>query len=250
MGHASKNRNGAVTRAKSKKTVKLTKQAVLDGLAQGLGINEIARNYGYSSPSTINNWRGKDEHFAAAVQRLLSSPQHQRRMATQGHVVDAPVALDDKTRFLVEYRRTRDRTKACDAIGKEPYEVASWMNPESTEYDSEFLQKMENEGLRDKWRAEDTAKNKAINNEDASMLRFVLPVLSPESFGKVHAQAGKGNPLAVIFASDGIELAEGFLNRMFGGSTAADARGLPATGAADGLHDGGRALPAGVASRA
>jgi hypothetical protein len=45
----------------------------------------------------------------------------------------------------------------------------------------------------------------------------VLPVLSPESYGKVHQQKHQGNTLALIFADDKMEGTMGFLASMFGG---------------------------------
>jgi len=200
----------------SRKTLKLTKQAFLDHLAEGMGVNEVCRQYGYKSPSTVNRWRREDPLFNDRVLTILSSPQHQRRIAAAGAAADEMVDLGEKERFLLEYRKTRDRTAACDAICKEPADVSAWMDPESPEYDAEFTRKMDNEHLRDKWKAEDVAKNKAIKAQDGNMLRFTLPVLSPESYGKVHQQRQTGNTLALIFAQDRLEGTTQFLERFFG----------------------------------
>lgn len=200
----------------NRKTVKLTKQVFLDHLVQGMGVNEICRQYGYKSPSSVNRWRREDPEFNGAVQRVLASPQHQLRMAVAGAEVATPVAVGDKERFLVEYRRTRDRVISCTSIGKEPADIAAWLDPESSEYDAEFAKKMDGEALRDTWQAEDVAVRKAILNQDTPMLRFVLPVLSPDTYGKVHQQkqAG-GNTLALIFSQDKLAGTGELLERLF-----------------------------------
>lgn len=205
----------------SKKLVKLTKQAFLDHLAEGMGVNEVCRQYGYKGPASVNRWRRQDPDFNSRVMAILASPQHQRRIAASGAAAVEPVALDEKDRFLLEFRKVRDRTLACDAIGKEPSDVAAWMDPESPHYDALFVAKMDNENLRDKWKAEDVAKNKAIINQDGNMLRFTLPVLSPESYGKVHQQKTQGNTLALIFADDKMSATSQFLERFFGNTPGA-----------------------------
>lgn len=223
----------------NRKTLKMTRQAVLDHLGDGHGVNEIARMYGYKGPSTINRWRRDDADFNGAVMRILSSPQHQRRMAAAGVAVGEPVVMDTKERWLIEYRKERDRTKACDMVGIEPTELAAWLSPESPEYDHEFVSKMDNENLRDSWKAEDVAKNKAIINQDGNMLRFVLPVLAPGSYGKVHQQKATGNTLVNIFASDKLADTASFLERLFGSTTdpAGDARALQAARSVTGGDD-------------
>lgn len=206
----------------NRKTVRLTKQVFLDHLAQGMGVNEICRQYGYKGPSSVNRWRREDPEFNGAVLRILASPQHQRRMAVAGAAVSSPVALDDKDRFLVEYRTTRNRVLACDTIGKEPSDIAAWLDPESSEYDADFARKMDGEALRDTWNAEDVAIRKAILNQDTPMLRFVLPVLSPDTYGKVHQQKQGGNTLALIFSQDKLAGTGELLERLFA-STASPA---------------------------
>jgi transposase-like protein len=212
-----------------RKVTKLTKQAFLDHLAEGMGVNEICRQYGYKGPSTVNRWRREDPNgFGANVDRILGSPQHQLRMAAAGAETVTPLELSDKDRFLLEFRKTRDRVLACGAIGKEPFEITAWLNPESPEYDQQFVRSLDNENLRDKWQAEDVATRKAILNQDGQMLRFVLPVLSPESYGKVHQQKHQGNTLALIFADDKMEATSSFLERFFGNTAipADDARAV------------------------
>jgi transposase-like protein len=212
-----------------RKVTKLTKQAFLDHLAEGMGVNEICRQYGYKGPSTVNRWRREDPNgFGASVDRILGSPQHQYRMAAAGAETVTPLELSDKDRFLIEFRKTRDRVLACGAIGKEPSDVSAWLDPESPEYDAEFAHRLGNENLRDKWQAEDVAVRKAILNQDGQMLRFTLPVLSPETYGKVHQQKQQGNTLALIFADDKLEGTSRFLERFFGNTAipAGDARAV------------------------
>lgn len=207
--------------AASRKTHKLTKQAFLDHLAEGMGVNEVCRQYGYAGPASVNRWRKQDPLFNERVMAILSSPQHRRRIAAGGGATDEAVPLDIKERFLLEFRKTRDRVLACEYIGKEPADVSAWLDPESSEYDASFAAKMDGENLRDKWKAEDVAVRKAIVNQDASMLRFTLPVLSPDTYGKVHQQKHQGNTLALIFAQDKLDGTSQFLERLFGNNPVA-----------------------------
>lgn len=208
--------------AASRKTVKLTKQAFLDHLAEGMGVNEICRQYGYKSPSTVNRWRRSDPLFNERAMAILASPQHQRRIAASGGASDEAVELSEKDRWLLEFRKTRDRVTACERIGKEPADVLAWLDPESSEYDAEFARMVGGEALRDKWKAEDVAVNKAVLNQDGNMLRFVLPVLSPDTYGKTHQQKHQGgNTLALIFSNDKLEGTSQFLERLFGNTPVA-----------------------------
>lgn len=207
----------------SRRRFKLSKDAVIDGLTRGKSINQIVKDHGYKSTSTVASWRDPeastyDADFATEVNRLLQTPMHQLRLRSQTTPIKE-LAEDPKSRFLFWYRDHNDRNESCNYANVQPSEVVAWLDPGSSEYDAKFAHEWEQMRLRRSWKVDDMAINAAVGG-DMTMLRFVAPAELPEKYGRSGRNVGINVDRVNIFGAPSLQEAAEFLKTLFADPTA------------------------------
>lgn len=211
--------------AKNRK-FKLTKDAFLDALRRGdKSINAICKEHGYSSASTVANWRKKDHEFDARVTEILSSPAHQLRLKNESGTTEE--RSDPKDKFKYWYAREYDRDGACTYAGIEPGDVLRWLDPGDEAFDKEFGYWWEQQQIRRKWKLEDDSHKDALERGSENMRRFLLPALLPETYAK--SRAAQVNIDRVnVFNASALADAAAFLKGIFEPTATEEHRAIPA----------------------
>jgi hypothetical protein len=205
------------SKARTAKHRESLKKEFLALLAKGYGILAASKKIG-ASRGSYYNWKKLDPEFAAAADRIVSDPVHQKRILSKSGKANMSVDMNWQGKFIAMYRQTGDKVEAAQTAGKTTVEVSDALNTKSESYDEEFHLAFLEEEQRRLWVIEDNTLRKA--EHDAPTARFVLSNLLKEKYGKVSEGSVTVNQNWNTQRGD--DEAEEFLDGLFGNKGAMD----------------------------